>query len=150
MNRTPSQILNKFKKLHTKLKGSDRPVSIANVTRVPAKDLFKAQATATYDFVEITPLPIVTDTPDEEMLQTIGGSLGPDQKIFTFLADSLVDREPVDTLGQRVEDKLKQLTGAGRGVIQHGDTIYAIKLYLPTPAIFGVVPQWLVVAQVYR
>jgi hypothetical protein len=150
MNRTPAQILNKFGKLHRKLRGSDRPVSIANVTRVPAKDPFKRQTAAVYDFIEIFPLPIVTDTPDEVMLQTIGGSLGRDQKIFTFLADSLADREPIDTLGERIETLLKSMTGVGRGAIKHGDTIYSIALYRPTNAIIGVVPQWIVVGETVK
>lgn len=149
MNRTPSQILNKFRKLHTKLKGSDRSVSIANVTRV-AKDPFKRQTAATYDFVEISPLPIVTDTPDLQMLQTIGGSLGKDQKIFLFLADSLVDREPIETLGERIETLLSSMTGVGRGAIKHGETLYSISLYRPMNAIIGVVPQWIVVGETVK
>jgi hypothetical protein len=147
MNYTAKKVLDKFRKLHTQLKGSDRTVSIANVTRSPAKDAFTRPSKATYTFVEITPLPIVIDTPDEVMLQTIGGSLGRDEKIFTFLADSLVDRDPIDTLGQRVEAYLRERTGQGRGVIQHGETLYSIELFRPTNAIIGVVPQWIVVGK---
>lgn len=147
MNYTSKKVLDKFRKLHVQLRGSDRTVSIANVTRAPAKDAFQRQSTPEYTFSEITPLPIVTDTPDEVMLQTIGGSLGRDQKIFLFLSDSLVDREPIETLGERVESYLKIRTGQGRGVIRHGETLYAIELFRPTNAIIGVVPQWIVVGQ---
>jgi hypothetical protein len=158
-NRSPERVLAKFRRLHTRYRGSDRPVSIAKVSRLPAKDRFQKPSSAPglVEFVEIEPLPIVKDTADKDLQQTIGSAIGRDEKVFVFLADSLVERDPVSTLGARVEAYLKALSGQGRGVIRHGEPEddgihdeYSIKAYYAGKTLIGVTPQWLVLASAIK
>lgn len=145
---SPEQILDKFAELHNRYIGADRPVSIAKVSTFNVVEPFADQdETYSWQYFEVTPVPIVTDTPDLETWDYIGGSVGPDEKIFIFLADSLVARDPIATLGQRVEAFLKPLVGLRGGAIKYGDVLYSVKYFLPSQGIIGVIPQWTIVAK---
>lgn len=146
---SPEQILAAYERLHRELRGSDREVSIAKITKTVAEP-FSSISVQAIDYTTVTPLPRVTDTPDEEMLQKIGRKIGTDEKVFTFVATSLVARDPVATLGERVEALLAGLTGQGRGAIRHGTDLYTIEYYFAGTTLIGVVPQWHVVAKVMR
>lgn len=149
------QILDKFRELHERLGGADRPVSIAKVTRAVVLDPLSGfnpdnvDSKPSYFYTEITPAPIVTlpNTPDLDMWQYSGGAAGADEKMFVFLADSLVDRDPIETLGERAEAFLRTISGVARGAIKYGDRLYTVKAFYPTNALINVVPQWTVVAK---
>lgn len=146
---SPSQILRTFERLHREIAGADRVVSIAKVTRTAAGP-FAKQQTASVDYAEVTPPPIVSDTPDERLWQRIGGAVGPDEKIFTFCATSLVSRDPISTLGERVEALLSSITGPGRGGIRYGSVTYEVRRFFAGETIISVTPQWIVVAKAIK
>lgn len=149
-------ILDKFRELHTRLQGSAREVSIAKVMRVGPTDPFSTAAPDyVTDWLVVDPPPIITDTPDIEMQQMVGTvargvTMGRDEKMFVFLADSIVDRDPIDTLDERIDDMLLDLSGIGAGVIKYGNTLYSISTYYATSPLIGVTPQWVVIGRVMR
>lgn len=147
---SPEQLLNKFGELHRRLAGADRSVSIAKVSRFPGPDPFEKPQAPAIEETPVTPPPIVKDTVDRELLATIGRSLGPDEKIFVFLADSLVERKPIATLGERVEALLASVSGQGRGGVRYGSVLYSISAFYATDPLVGVVPQWVVVAKAIK
>lgn len=139
----PDRILDKFRRLHQRLKGSGATVSILKYTNTVVDDHALPSASSTAQLTP-DPQPIIEDQPGEDLLKAFGGSISPDERIFRFVSDTLVTRNPTSTLEQRAWDFLAERTGQTKGAIQYGSTLYTIMQVVVGPIIGGV-PAWLTV-----
>lgn len=135
---TPDRVLNKFRKLHTKLRGSDKIVSFLKFTNT-YKDPFTSQTSVVEEETLVDPQPIIKDQVDENLAASFGGAISKDQKIFIFVVDSFISRTPIDTLANRAMTFLLERSGQNIGAIKYGDDLYVITELFARP-IMGSIP----------
>lgn len=146
----PNRVLAKFAKLHRKLKGYDRALQFVKFTNA-VTDIFTAEGAATIEEYYIPTIPaIVKDQPDKDLQQSFGGAIGHDQKLFIFVADSLVSRTPLATLSFRAENFLLERTGQSRGGIVYGNTTYTIERIVGKPILGTIAARYIILASAQK
>lgn len=144
----PNRVLNKFAKLHRKLKGYDRDLQFVKFTNA-VTDLFSAPAELSEFYTPTIPV-IVKDQPDKDMQQSFPGGIANDQKLFIFVADSLVARVPLATLSFRAENFLLERTGQSKGGIVYGNTTYAIERIVAKPILGSIAARYILLASAQK
>lgn len=141
---SPERVLSKFRRLHERIGGSDRVVSFIKYNNA-VEDYYTAPSDLP-EITTVTPQPVVKDQPGEDLQNAFPGGIFADQRLFTFLADSFVDRLPLSTLSKRCEDFLIARSGQTQGGILYGDTVYAIERFFARPIIGTVAARYIVLA----
>lgn len=144
----PNRVLDKFRKLHDRIGGSDRPVFFLKFTNA-IQDYFKDSSYVT-ETTTISPQPVIKDQPGEDIAAAFGGGIFSDQRIFIVLADSFQARLPLDTLSQRCEDFILERTGQDRGGILYGSTIYTIERFFAKPILGTVAARYFILARAQK
>ena len=155
MSATPERVLGKFRKLHKKLGGYDRVVSLLKFTNA-IEDQY-IQSTTIVETTTVDPPPVIKDK-FTALLKNLGdpisaafaGGMSDDQRIFIFLADSFVTRLPIETLSERCEDFLFSRKGQDKGGILYGKTIYTIERITASPIIGKVAARYFVLARAQK
>lgn len=142
------RILSKFRRAHKRLRGADKPVSFVKFVNT-VLDPFKSPVTSS-ESITIDPQPVVTDQPGEDIVNAFAGGIMPDQRIFTVVADSFIDRDPIDTLGQRCDDFILSISGQNRGGIQYGNDVYTIERFFARPILGGIPARYVILARAQK
>jgi cytochrome oxidase Cu insertion factor (SCO1/SenC/PrrC family) len=148
---TAARVLGKrgYRKLHDRLGGSARGVRFVLFTYTDVDDYTANEIVPQYTTPDANV--IVRDKPDKALGQSFGGTIQADEKIFTVLADSIVERLPLATLDHRAKAFIAQHTGQTRGAIEYGEApesiLYTIKEVEEADALGGCIPQYHLLAK---
>lgn len=152
---TPLRVLRKFRRLHIRLGGSDRPVSFLKFTNA-VEDEYTDSASTTEETLLNAPAVIKDQSSlysgkiGDEMALAFPGGISSDERIFIFLADSFQPRNPTATLSQRCEDFLYARKGQDRGGIKYGNTVYTIERIFTRPILGTVAARYFVLARAQK
>lgn len=153
---TSSRVLRKFRKLHKKIRGSDRVCSFVRFINA-VEDYWTADPTFT-EITAIDPQPVIKDQDkarfvsfgNEIQQESFFGGISEDQRIFIVLADSFVPRAPVETLSQRCEDFILARKGQTKGGILYGETIYVIERFFANPILGSVAARYYILGTAHK